>query len=259
MSQSYIQIWDRIADYWDSKTAAGNQFYHEMIEPFSLHQLCKKPPCKVLEVGCSSGLFAAKIADLKYRVTATDVSQRFIEIARSRWTQSPFLNFAKLDILNKEQVQPFAQSFELVVSNMVLMDLPDVKAFFQNTFFALEDAGRLIITTSHPAFNTSVNRFILNSKASAENGEAIKEMAISRYRDAFEGMQIGMIGQPEPHKIYHRSLNDILAPAFETGYSIVDLQELYLRKKADSEELSWQNFEQFPPVIGLVFQKNRIP
>jgi SAM-dependent methyltransferase len=250
MSQDYIEIWNRIATFWDEKTAEGNLFYREMIAPFAGEAINSQPKGHVLEVGCSSGLFAVAMAQAGHQVTAIDASHVFIDIARKRWRSIKDVQFLCMDFLAPLPV-PRPGPYDQIVSNMVLMDLPDIKKFYQNCNELLKKGGRLVLTSSHPAFNTGHVGFVLSSQSPTGR----KGMLVEDYREEFEDMQIGIQNQPEAHKIYHRSLESLLMPGLELGLRVVALRELYLQERRDNEDLCWQNFHQFPPVIGLVLEK----
>jgi SAM-dependent methyltransferase len=61
-----------------------------------LHGALPRPPCRVLEVGCGSGLIAARLKDLGYDVTGLDASAESVADCRARGIQAEagdFLSF----------------------------------------------------------------------------------------------------------------------------------------------------------------------
>ena len=63
---------------------------------------------RVLEIGCGTGFFTAKMAKKASQVIGIDYNADYIDIARSRWTAPPFstLDFHVCDILTLSRDMP---------------------------------------------------------------------------------------------------------------------------------------------------------
>ena len=60
----------------------------------------------------------------------------------------------------------------------------------------------------------------------------------------------GILGQPRPHFYFHRSLQDLLGPAFAAGFVLDGLEEPALPSEHEyAEKLNWRNFPEFPPIL----------
>lgn len=105
----------------------------------------------VLDAGCGTGYLARKLANKGALVTGVDVSVKMIEIAREQTEKiGQNIDFhvdscSRLESLNDE-------IFDLVVSNYVLMDVPDLEGTMQAFHRVLKPNGDAVLIFSHPCF-----------------------------------------------------------------------------------------------------------
>src|SRR5512139_2900498 len=81
-------IWNANAEFWDNRMGEGNVFHKTLIEPAQLKMLNVKAGQKILDIACGNGQFARRMAKLDAEVTATDFSENFITIAKSKGGQN---------------------------------------------------------------------------------------------------------------------------------------------------------------------------
>lgn len=252
MSSNGLNEWNQIAEFWDSKTKDGNAFYNEMVAPSAKKLLELKLSDSVLELACSSGLFSREIAPKVKSVYATDFSEEFISIAQNRIGNITNLQHAVLDCTDLESILSLGKSrFNKVVCNMAIFDISDINPLFKGVSSILKTGDMFVFTTCHPVFNSTEAGFYIEE--TTRDGRIAKEqgMKIRAYLTAFTADQIGIEGQPIPHKYYHRSLKDILKPAFENGFLMDAFEELKLLPKEDASPLSWRGMQEISPVIAV--------
>ena len=141
MDKSVIrEHFDSIAGRFD-KYKRRNRYYHAAI-----HRFCKiliPPGERVLEIGCATG-------DLLNHVEPSDgigidLSPRMIEVARGKY---PCL---KLDVREAED-PPLEKDVDYVIMSNLLDYLPDIWVVLENAKKALNEDGKLVITTINPVW-----------------------------------------------------------------------------------------------------------
>ena len=251
------QRWDQIADFWDQHTHSGNEFYHQIVAPVARRLLAPTAAHRILEIACSSGLFARELAETAESVLGTDVSPRFIELAKGRSAQFNNLRFSELDATEIEQIKALgSKKFNAAVCNMALMDLPEIEPLFAGLTHVLEKNSPLVATLLHPCFNNDDLNFFIES--SIQNNQLVKKrgVKITHYLTPKTFEQIGIPGQTRPHYFFHRSLQRLLEPAFKNGWILDRFEELTLPTRSDTPEASLDRagFPEIPAVLGLRFR-----
>lgn len=104
----------------------------------------------VLDAGCGTGYLTVKLAGRGARPVGIDFSIEMIELARKR---APDLDF-RVDSCSGLTAFPDG-SFDLVISNYVLMDLPDLDLALRSFYRILKRRGRAVLVFSHPCFPLS--------------------------------------------------------------------------------------------------------
>ena len=96
---------------------------------------------RVLEVGCGPGELAARIArELSAEVTAVDISERMVELARGRGVDARVGDVQEL---------PFADGqFDCAVAAWMLYHVPDVDRALAELARVLKPGGRLVAVTN---------------------------------------------------------------------------------------------------------------
>ena len=92
-------------------------------------------------------LFSNQLKQLGAEVWACDGAESFIEIAKNDFEN---IDFRVCDLTQK---LPYAdQSFDFVVSSLVLMDIEKIDTFFVEARRVLKPNGRLVFSIMHPSF-----------------------------------------------------------------------------------------------------------
>lgn len=159
---------------------------------------------RVLSLACGPGRDARMLADLGASVVGVDVSENLLTYAREFERSVP----RKIDYLlgdAQELVALTDASFDGVVCNMALMDIPDLTATARSVRRVLRPGGFFIASVVHPCFGPHV--------------EAIDGYLIDgRYRK---------VGGPDwlPPHAFHRSLSTYLNTFSAAGLMITEVAE----------------------------------
>ena len=149
----------------------------------------------VLDLGCGTGRHSLWLSAAGADVTAIDFSEGMLAEA-ARKQGSAGIKFLHHDLRN---TLPFPnQTFDLVVSGLVLEHLADLPRFFVEAYRVVRPAGRAIVSAMHPAM------FLRGSQA--------------RFTDPASGEVV------QPGSLPHQ-LGDIVMAALRAGFCLEEIGE----------------------------------
>jgi 2-polyprenyl-3-methyl-5-hydroxy-6-metoxy-1,4-benzoquinol methylase len=247
-------IWDRKADFWDALHGDdGNQFHQMLVSPGVERLLALKPDERVLDVACGNGTMARRLAMLGGKVTAVDFSTALLAKARNRGQPVGIQIVYKVaDATDEAALVTLGEgNFDAVVCTMALMDMPVIRPFYQAARRLLSPGGRLIIATSHPAFNSNNPVIFMERADQAGNLVTTWGVKIARYLDVPATKGAGAPNEPTPHYYYHRPLHELLGEAFAANLVLDGMEESAFVPKDTTLMGSsmWANLPQIPPVF----------
>ncbi len=204
-SNSDIEDWNRIASEYSEKIEEGS-VGQEMVEPL-LNRIGDCSGISVLDLGCGQAWLCDHLAKRGANLVGVDGSDRLIDRARELY---PHLEFHVFDLV--QGLADFDCTFDLVVSNMVVMDLPRIDRVFRNVFEVLWPTGRFLMTLPHPCF--------FNQKSCQdESGKWYKKVT------GYLVEEVWRINSFGGHNHYHRSLSSYINALSEAGLIVSWLHE----------------------------------
>jgi len=145
--------WDAMARWYDDKQGEEGDLWHrELIDPTLWRVIGDPAGLDVLDLGCGNGYVARRMARAGARVTGVDASPAMVERARAHEARQPLgitylvADAARLDALA-------SSSYDLVVSNMVLMNVEHAEGAIHEASRVLRPGGRFVASLSHPCFD----------------------------------------------------------------------------------------------------------
>ena len=246
------RIWNVNAHWWDDKIGDGNAFQCELIEPTTERLLSITPDQTILDIACGAGRFARRMAQLAAHVVALDFSEKFIERARHRTpAQTPNIEYHLIDATDKQQLLGLgSQRFDAAVSSMALMDMSTIDPLMASLPTILKPRGAFVFSVMHPCFHSAgTTRFAELSEAdpAATIHYGVK---VAQYLSPTACKGYGIIGQPEPHYYFHRSLETLFNTAFRHGFVIDGFAEPALQPAPqDTGNPRWKSMPEIPPVL----------
>lgn len=142
--------WDTYAIVYDEGIGPeGEEALHKnIIDPLIFRFLQRYEGLSVLEVGCGNGYLLRKVATKARRVIGLDNSHKLLSIARRNTRGIQNISLDRGDVT---KTLPYAnERFDVVIANMLLQYVPELKKFAQESARVLKDGGNLIVIVDPP-------------------------------------------------------------------------------------------------------------
>jgi SAM-dependent methyltransferase len=207
-------LWNRVADDWRVQVGDdgdGNRILNS--DPVLWAFAGDVSERTVLDAGCGTGYFSKKLRDHGALVIGIDFSERMIAIARGLY---PELDFRVDDCAELRTIDD--GHCDLVISNYVLMDTPNLRGTLAAFHRVLKPGGVAVLVLSHPCFPQ-------DRATVSENGDEIW------YRWSFPYFESRTcIDPPWAHFTsefisFHRPLSDYWKAFMAAGFVVVDFEE----------------------------------
>jgi ubiquinone/menaquinone biosynthesis C-methylase UbiE len=132
--------WESSAQAWiDSIGERGDWGRQHVLDPVMLGRVANGHFGNALDVGCGEGRFCRMLKAAGVRATGIDPMRRFIDVARQRDPEGDYR------LGNAEALEFADASFDLVVSYITLVDIPDFRAAIREMARVLRPGGSLLI------------------------------------------------------------------------------------------------------------------
>ena len=211
-------LWNKVAADWEIQVGEDGDSNRILNSDPVLWQFAGEVrDLSVLDAGCGTGYLSRKLAAKGAIVTGIDLSEKMIAIAKEKSAIEDFqIDFYVDDCSKLEKLA--ARYFDLIVTNYVLMDAPDLEGTLNTFNRVLKLDGNAVLIFSHPCFPQG------KSKVS-DNGEEVNYSWNFSY---FERHQC--IEPPWKHFTaefiwFHRPLSDYWKAFKSSGFEIVDFEE----------------------------------
>jgi SAM-dependent methyltransferase len=236
--------YDAIADDYALQYADGPPEPHSVLGVALRSLLELAGPVEGLEVcdlGCGEGYLARQMADLGAAVTAVDLSARLIEIAR----RSPSPGGILYLVEDAQALTSVAdRSFDLVVSNLALMDMPDLDAVYRTARRILRPGGAFVFSLTHPCFQSPGTDVELTPEGGF-SARRIRRYAVEGFwRSDGKTTLRGRVGA------YHRTLSTYLNSLAQHGSALARLVEPVL-PVGDYTSAYTQGMVQVPSILAV--------
>lgn len=196
----------------------------------------------VLDLGCGYGWQCAYLAkNGAKKVVGIDGSEKMLAKAKA------INHDEKITYLlsNLERYNYPKQTYDVVLSNLVLHYLEDLKAIYQKIYATLKDDGIFVFNIEHPAFTAGVNQDWIYD----EDGKALYWPVDNYY---YPGLRETNFLGKKVYK-YHHTLTQIINDLISVGFEIEALQEAMPDVKMKDEV--WFDDEMRRPMMLLVRAK----
>ena len=147
------RYWEENAEVWTELVRAGYDHYRDGLNTQAfLETLPDVNGLSGLDIGCGEGHNTRLLAERGARVTAIDISKKFISHSRDSERKQPL--GIRYEIASAVDLPFDEASFDFTVAFMSLMDIPETERVLAEVFRVLRPGGFFQFSISHPCFDT---------------------------------------------------------------------------------------------------------
>jgi 2-polyprenyl-3-methyl-5-hydroxy-6-metoxy-1,4-benzoquinol methylase len=226
------QAWDRFAHEWaNGYTEYGDLNRQYVIDPVIFRLIGSVKGSNILDAGCGNGYLCRLLARRGALLVGIDISNEFIKMARQKEKQLPLgIKYYIGTICDMNMCQD--ETFDLAISNLALMDLPDLNRAIKELHRVLKRNGRLIFSIMHPCFASPPVHGWVRTPFDTDRKEDRIYWKVDRYFD--KTMEIWRLSNARAPPLYsfHRPLSEYIKTLFRRGFAITDFEEPVPSKNA---------------------------
>ena len=201
--------YDQIAD-WYNESVRSDLLLYELFVPDLMRLIGNVEGQHICDLACGQGVIARHLAQMGASVIGIDVAGKLLEYAR-RDEESEPLGIVYLHDDAQTLSSIADATFEGVLCNMALVDIPDIDATCHTVHRILREGGWFAFSITHPCFLTPVSTWEI-----AADGSVSREVR-GYFSEGFwrSDNPRGVRGQVGA---YHRMLSGYLNALAEAGF-----------------------------------------
>ncbi|MFX1313060.1 MAG: class I SAM-dependent methyltransferase [Promethearchaeota archaeon] len=214
-SRYWLEILDR------KKDDVGDINRQYIIDPALWELIGEVKGLNVLDAGCGNGYLTRELAIKGATVVGVDFSQVFIDYCKKREKNERLgCDFLQKSLVDLHEIKN--NTFDLVIANIVMVDIPDYKKAFKEIGRVIKTNGRFLWSNTHPVFarHTALE---LKLPSDTKRREERMYKIIDRYFES-GATQIQWFGEV-PLWQFDRTLSEYSKGLKEAGFVIREIVE----------------------------------
>lgn len=206
----------------DHEDSEGGDIRRRFHNPAIFRMLGEVTSLAILDLGSGEGYLSRMLALRGAKVTGIDLSSEMLKASQEKERQNPL--GIKYELGNCSDLSIFGDnSFDIAVSNMVLIDISDLDGTLYEVHRVLKPKGRFLYSILNPMLFSPGSEDI-----PAPEGKAVDYFSEGAYELPLEGYDTKMIH-------FHRTLSTYLNKTIESGFTI---------KQIDEPDMAYENHEE---------------
>ena len=204
--------WEARAEDWISRLQDSETSHREaMLDGWMLDAVGDVSGRKVIDLGCGEGRFSRMLAERSAVVTGIDLCHPLIEFAKSHRVYDESYLTGDMEDLHELA----SDEFDLAVSYISLVDVPDMLSAVREAFRVLLPGGRFVVCNLHPMISAAPGWI--------KQGSLKLHYPVDRYFD--EGGRNISQREDQPWICFHRTLSRHFRTFLGTGFAVEDIRE----------------------------------
>lgn len=222
INDSSTNSYDQIADWYGKLRGEGSlSLVDDLVYPHLVALTDEHPT--VCDLGCGEGKLSRILAQRGCSVIGVDISQNLLAIANKHEERQP-LGISYIHD-NAESLDRLGSgAFDVVICNMALMDMPNLKNVFHSVYRVLKQKGTFAFTITHPCFDSPHSKWV-ESNNGGINRNISEYFAEGFWRSKNPRGIRGRVGA------HHRMLSTYINYLIDVGFIV----EAMIEPKASSE------------------------
>jgi 2-polyprenyl-3-methyl-5-hydroxy-6-metoxy-1,4-benzoquinol methylase len=201
----------------------------------------------ILDAGCGEGYLSRKLAQDGARVVGVDACADLVQAAQETAERSGLLIDYRISSVNKLQLA--SEHFDVVVSNHLLNDLPEITDAIGEFARVTRIGGRLVILMLHPCFyGVHAERAAMKTSPGME---------YFRVRTIEQTFKVAGIESPARVRMWFRPLEDYISQLARSGFYITALSEPHPSPAQMAKDPWWKENFVRPLFILIVATKGQ--
>ncbi len=208
--------YDQIAEWYDQSVRAGS-LSHDFVEPILFDLMSNVRGIRICDLACGQGTTARKLAQRGAIVVGVNLSAKLLKIAQYEEQRKP-LGVTYIHDAAQTLITLNDATFDGVLCNMALMDIPDIEAVFQQVRRILSPSGWFVCAIVHPCFPTPKSWWVTDEQGRI--GRAVQDYFEEGFwrSDNVNGVR-GQVGA------YHRTLSTYINSLADAGFMLTHIVE----------------------------------
>ncbi|MHA1137319.1 MAG: class I SAM-dependent methyltransferase [Candidatus Thorarchaeota archaeon] len=228
---------DRIQKQWEDNAEAfanliagsGTPHHKNILNPCVEELLGDVKGKRLLDAGCGEGYLARYYTKKGADVVAIDLSPSLIEASEIITDNEGLeVDYRVGDVCHVESIPN--ETFDIVLSNLVLLNIPYLEDALKEYFRVLKTGGHLVFSIVHPAFNFyGPGKWEMGEKDPETKRREGLFFKVDNYFDEEEYERYWRTRKgkkfPAPISFFHRTLATYLNAINTSGFNLVEFRE----------------------------------
>lgn len=229
---TYEQFADDYARGFEQPRTTGHDFVRDVVIPRLIEVAGSVDGLHVLDAGCGEGILSRSLVGKAKGIVGIDIVPQFITYARQR-DHTQHIAYELHDL--STPLPHYANTFDLIVSNLVLNDVANYTGFIDTLSSVLKAGGRIVLSMNNPY-------------------SALLREKVNNYFDSDAVAQYGF----GPALYFHRTMEEYMSAFHQAGlllrrlYDLQMTEEIVAHLPERNRSFSWYPYyHRFPFMLIL--------